>query len=328
MAEHSGVKLLRYYLQKLKSFFLSKDILSFLLFLAMSFAFWFVNALGKDRETTVNIPIRYVGVPQNVAVTNLPPSEITINVKDQGIRLLDYSKVHLTPITIDLNRKFYEKGEILITPDQLSAKIGRYIMPTTSILEIHPDSILIQYAKLSEKTLPIELVSSIELAPQYMLTDKIHLEPEQITVFGPKKVLDKLKSIRTESLELKNLNDTNSFRCKLKPIQSVRFSVQEINASLFVEQFTEKKVQIPITAVNCPDNLYIRTFPAVVNAVFTVGLSQFNSLIPNEIQVFLDYNELKLGKHNKQKLKIKNNTSYISNIRIKPQEVEFLLEEK
>ena len=140
--------------------------------------------------------------------------------------------------------------------------------------------------------------------------------------------MDKLKSIRTESLEVKNLNDTNSFICKLKPIQSVRFSVNEINVNLFVEQFTEKKVQIPITAVNCPDNLYIRTFPAVVNATFTVGLSQFNSLFPNEIQVFLDYNDLKLGKHNKQKLKITNNTSYISNIRIAPQEVEFLLEEK
>jgi len=35
-----------------------------------------------------------------------------------------------------------------------------------------------------------------------------------------------------------------------------------------------------------------------------------------------------LSKQSKQILKIKNNTSHISNIRISPSEVEFILEEK
>ena len=328
MADHSGLKLIRYYTQKLKSFFFSKDILSFLLFVALSSAFWFVNALGKERETSITIPIRYVGIPQNVAITNTAPSELTISVKDQGLQLFSYYRNHLTPFTIDLNRSFYEKGEVLITSDQIRSKIAKYLLPTTNILEIKPDSIFIQYARLSEKTLPIELVSNIEFAPQYMLTEKILLEPNQITVFGPRKVLDTLKSIRTELLEIKNLNDTNVSRCKLTPIKNVRYSTKEIKVSLFVEQFTEKKVQIPITSVNCPDNLIIRTFPAIVNATYTVVLSHFNTLIPNGIQVFLDYNDLKLGKHSKQKLKIVNNSSYISNIRISPEEVEFILEEK
>jgi hypothetical protein len=328
MADNSGIKFLKYYLQKLKSFFLSKDILSFLLFFALSSVFWFVNALGKERETIITIPIRYTGVPPNIAITNNPPTEISLNVKDQGLRLFDYSKSHIIPLTIDLKRNFYEKGEILITSDQLNAKIGRYIMASTTLLEVNPDSIIVQYMKLSQTTLPIELVSSIELAPQYMLTDKIHLDPARIIVFGPKKVLSKLKSIQTECLEVKNLNDTNSFRCKLKQIKSVRYSTKEINVKLFVEQFTEKKVQIPITAVNCPDNLYIRSFPAFVIATYTVGLSYFNSLIPNDIQVLLDYNDIKSGDLSKQKLKIINNSSHISNIRISPQEVEFIMEEK
>ena len=235
---------------------------------------------------------------------------------------------------VDDERKWYVEqlhydfsGEI-DSIQLLNAKIGRYIMASTTLLEVNPDSIIVQYMKLSQTTLPIELVSSIELAPQYMLTDKIHLDPARIIVFGPKKVLSKLKSIQTECLEVKNLNDTNSFRCKLKQIKSVRYSTKEINVKLFVEQFTEKKVQIPITAVNCPDNLYIRSFPAFVIATYTVGLSYFNSLIPNDIQVLLDYNDIKSGDLSKQKLKIINNSSHISNIRISPQEVEFIMEEK
>lgn len=330
MAEKNGISLIKFYIKKLKSFFLSKDILSFLLFLVLSASFWFVNALGKDRETIISIPIRYIGVPQNIAITNLPPTEILLNVKDQGLRLFSYSHQPLTPLAIDLSRVFYQKGEILITSDQLNGKIKRYmhLQPTTSILEVQPDSILVQYEKLSMVILPIEFVSKIELANQYILSDKIQLEPSTVTVFGPKRVLDTLKSIRTELKEYNNLSDTSIFSCKLKPVNNVRFSTKEIKVSIFVELFTEKKIQIPITNINCPKHLSIRTFPAVVNATYSVGLSHFNAFNPNDIKVFIDYNDIKTNKESKQRLKIINNTVHITNLRISPQEVEFILEEK
>src|ERR1035437_2877380 len=154
MAEKKDVNFLSYCIQKLKSFFFRSDILSFLFFLALSSTFWFVHALGKERETNIVVPVRYVGIPINVAITNSPPSEISLNIKDQGMRLFDYSTSHITPLTIDLSRVFYQKGEILITPDLLSGRIRRYLKPTTTILEIKPDSILIQYEKLGVKTLP------------------------------------------------------------------------------------------------------------------------------------------------------------------------------
>ena len=328
MADKKGINFLGFNTQKLKSVFLLKDILSFLLFLALSSAFWFVHALGKERETNIVVPVRYVGIPINVAITNNPPSKISINIKDQGLRLFDYSNNRIIPLTIDLSRVFYQKGEILITPDLLSGRIGRYMKPTTTVLDIHPDSILIQYEKLSVKTLPIKLNSKIELAHQYMLSKDIQMEPRTITAFGPRQILDTMKFVRTEYLELKNLNDTSSFQCALKPVKSVRFSLKSTRVSVFVEPFTERKVQIPVTAINCPGNMSIRTFPAFVNVTYTVGLSQFNTLSPSDIQVYLDYNELKLSKQSKQVRKIKNNATHISNIRISPSEVEFILEEK
>jgi len=328
MTDKKGLNFLSYNFKKLKSFFFTKDILSFLFFLVLASTFWFVHALGKERETNITIPVRYVGIPINVAVTNSPPTEITLNIKDQGLRLFDYSKSHITPLTIDLSRVFYQKGEILITPDLLSGRIRRYLKPTTTILDIHPDSILIQYEKLGVKTVPIKLNSKIELANQYMLSNAIQLDPNVVTVFGPKRMLDTIKFVRTDFLEIKNLNDTNYYRCNLRPIKLLRFSVKQTKVSIFVEPFTERKVQIPVTSINCPQNMSIRTFPTFVNATYTVGLSQFYTLSPNDIQVYLDYNDLKLSNHSKQILKIKNNTTHISNIRISPLEVEFILEQK
>ena len=328
MAKKKGINFLSYNLKRLKSFFFTKDILSFLFFLALASTFWFVHALGKERETNITVPVRYVGIPINVAITNSPPSEISLDIKDQGLRLFDYSKRHITPLTIDLSRVFYQKGEILITPDLLSGRIRRYLKPTTSILNIYPDSILIQYEKLGVKTVPIKLNSKIGLANQYKLSNDVQLDPNIVTIFGPKRMLDRIKFVQTDYLELKNLNDTSYYSCELKPIKLVRFSVKHTKVSVFVEPFTERKVQIPVTAINCPQYTSIRTFPTFVNVTYTVGLSKFYTLSPTDLQVYLDYNDLKLSKQSKQILKIKNNTSHISNIRISPSEVEFILEEK
>jgi hypothetical protein len=328
MAEKKSSNFLSYNIKKLKSFFFTKDILSFLFFLVLASTFWFVHGLDKERETNIVIPVRYVGIPINVAITNSPPSEISLNIKDKGRFLYDYTKNHITPLTIDLSRVFYQKGEILITPDLLSGRIRRYLKPSTSLLNTNPDSILIQYEKLGVKTLPIKLYSKIEFAHQYMLSNNIQLDPKTVTVFGPKRMLNAMNFVPTENLELKNLNDTTYTWCKLKPIKFLRYSVNQTKVSVFVEPFTERKVQIPIIAINCPQKLSVRTFPAFVNATYTVGLSRFYTLAPTDIQVYLDYNDLVGAKHSKQILKIKNNTSHISNIRISPVQVEFILEVK
>jgi YbbR domain-containing protein len=134
------------------------------------------------------------------------------------------------------------------------------LQPTTSILEVQPDSILVQYEKLSMATLPIEFVSRIELAPQYILSDKVQLEPSTVTVFGPKKVLDTLRTIRTELKEINNLSDTSIFNCTLKSVNNIRFSTKEIKVSIFVELFTEKKYRFPslisIVQITCRLELF------------------------------------------------------------------------
>jgi hypothetical protein len=60
----------------------------------------------------------------------------------------------------------------------------------------------------------------------------------------------------------------------------------------------------------------------------TVGLSSFDALTNNDVTVYLDYNDLKVGKSTKQKLKMSINNHHISTMRIDPQEVEFILEHK
>jgi hypothetical protein len=328
MADNSIIRLLKYYILKLKSFLFSKDALSFLLFFILASGFWFVNALDKERETEIVIPVRFTGLPQNIAITNNSSTNITLKIKDQGLNLFTYTRKNFNSITFDLGRVFYEKGEIIITPDQIRGKIARILLPSTNVIEIKPDSLVIQYEKLSVKTLPIEFDAKIELAHQYVLSDKIYLSPSEITVFGPKRILDALKTIKTESVELNKLSDTTFLNCRLRPVQSVKFAATETKVSIFVEMFTEKKIQLPVLISNCPENLAVKTFPAFVNVTFNVGMSHFNSVSEKNLTVMLDYKDIAKDRKAKQKLKFINTTAFISNVRIEPQEVEYIIEIK
>jgi len=57
-------------------------------------------------------------------------------------------------------------------------------------------------------------------------------------------------------------------------------------------------------------------------------MSHFNSVSEKDMTVMLDYNDIAKDRKTKQQLKFINTTAFISNVRIEPQEVEYIIEIK
>ena len=275
MAENELNSFFRHYLLKLKSFFFSKDVLSFLLFLILSASFWFVNVLDKVRETTIDIPIRYVSVPQNIEFTNNVPISIKVSVRDNGKELLNYSRKNNKPIAINFNRQFYQNGTIVVSADEIRQVLIRYLSPTTAITQIQPDSLVVAYRKLETRNVRVQLEKHISLAQQYVLDENIVVEPSQVAVVGAGMLFDTLSFVKTNVLELHNLKDTVTRVVKIKPIAGLRFVPDEVKVKLNVERFTEKRIVVPVTVINCPDDIVLRIFPSQVELSFNVPMSRF-----------------------------------------------------
>ena len=60
----------------------SKDILTFLLFVALSFLFWMMQSLGEDMNTVYRIPIKYTNIPDNTIITCDLPTSVTVHLRD------------------------------------------------------------------------------------------------------------------------------------------------------------------------------------------------------------------------------------------------------
>lgn len=328
MAENELNSFFRHYLLKLKSFFFSKDVLSFLLFLILSASFWFVNVLDKVRETTIDIPIRYVSVPQNIEFTNNVPISIKVSVRDNGKELLNYSRKNNKPIAIDFNRQFYQNGTIVVSADEIRQVLIRYLSPTTAITQIQPDSLVVAYRKLETRNVRVQLEKHISLAHQYVLDENIVVEPSQVAVVGAGMLFDTLSFVKTNVLELHNLKDTVTRVVKIKPIAGLRFVPDEVKVKLNVERFTEKRIVVPVTVINCPDDIVLRIFPSQVELSFNVPMSRFSTINVNAVRVLFDYGQLNGDNKLKHTLKIENNEPLIRNLRLRPSDVEYLIEEK
>ena len=328
MAENELNSFFRHYLLKLKSFFFSKDVLSFLLFLILSASFWFVNVLDKVRETTIDIPIRYVSVPQNIEFTNNVPISIKVSVRDNGKELLNYSRKNNKPIAIDFNRQFYQNGTIVVSADEIRQVLIRYLSPTTAITQIQPDSLVVAYRKLETRNVRVQLEKHISLAQQYVLDENIVVEPSQVAVVGAGMLFDTLSFVKTNVLELHNLKDTVTRVVKIKPIAGLRFVPDEVKVKLNVERFTEKRIVVPVTVINCPDDIVLRIFPSQVELSFNVPMSRFSTINVNAVRVLFDYGQLNGDNKLKHTLKIENNEPLIRNLRLRPSDVEYLIEEK
>lgn len=328
MAENELNSFFRHYLLKLKSFFFSKDVLSFLLFLILSASFWFVNVLDKVRETTIDIPIRYVSVPQNIEFTNNVPISIKVSVRDNGKELLNYSRKNNKPIAINFNRQFYQNGTIVVSADEIRQVLIRYLSPTTAITQIQPDSLVVAYRKLETRNVRVQLEKHISLAHQYVLDENIVLEPSQVAVVGAGMMFDTLSFVKTNVLELHNLKDTVTRVVKIKPIAGLRFVPDEVKVKLNVERFTEKRIVVPVTVINCPDDIVLRIFPSQVELSFNVPMSRFSTINVNAVRVLFDYGQLNGDNKLKHTLKIENNEPLIRNLRLRPSDVEYLIEEK
>jgi hypothetical protein len=85
---------LQAYKQKAKRLWhwlLGKDILIFLLFVALVSVFWWGQSMNSSRDGNIRVELNYSGVDNRVVLSTPLPTYLTVNVKDKGRQLRQLS---------------------------------------------------------------------------------------------------------------------------------------------------------------------------------------------------------------------------------------------
>ena len=304
---------------------LNKEFLIFLFFLALSGAFWLLMTLNETMEREFKIPMRLSGVPRNAVITGELPDTVRVTVRDKGFTLVTYD---FRPLVFRFsNYADEDEGKGMIPLTDVQKQVLSQMYGSSKLLQVKPGAFDFYFTYGTSKKVPVVFRGKITTSKSYYLA---HTEfyPSIVTVYANKQQLDKLQTVEIEPFNYRNLQDTIRQAVKIRKIRGVKIVPSTVRLSVYPDVLTEEAIEVPITAINMPPGMVLRTFPSKVTVRFTIGASLFRTIKPSLFKVVVDYEELAANPSDKCTLQLRSVPRSVSKASLEIDRVDYLLEQQ
>ena len=308
---------------------LNKEFLIFLFFLLLSGAFWLMMALNETYEEELKVPVRLVGMPRNAVMTDEPADTVKVTVRDKGFTLVTYKYGHwFRPLTFKFATYANEdQGHGAIPAADIIKQVQSQLYGSSKLLSVKPEKLDFYFTYGASKKVPIRFRGKISTSKSYYLAHT-EFSPMMVTAYANKKVLDELKYVEIEPFNYRNLQDTIHQNVRLQKIRGVKLVPSTVRLSVYPDVLTEESIEVPVSAVNMPAGMVLRTFPSRVTVRFTIGASQFRTIRPEQFNVVVDYQALAENPSDKCTLQLRSVPSSVSKAMLELDKVDYLLEQQ
>lgn len=305
------------------SWFSSEDRTTFIACLCISCMIWLLSALSENYKTEVKVDIEFTNLPEDKMLVEAPDSILYLFVDASGSDLmrtigfdrpkimLDYQK-HLNTNSLS-TASFINQFQ-----EQLSG---------LSIIDIKPDSIYLDVTNRAEKKVPILLMEKIETAKRFEVAGQVSIIPDSVTINGPESIIDTIRFVPTELLELSNVSQAESGEIRLENNfpKSVQIGQKSVQYGFTVEEFTEKRFNISITPENLKVNKPVVLYPRSVELQCLVPTSEYNEIDETFFVVIADFTNVDLATQRKVPLEVVEQPINAKFVRILTKQADFIL---
>lgn len=308
---------------------LNKEFLIFLFFLLLSGAFWLMMALNETYEEELKVPVRLVGMPRNAVMTDEPADTVKVTVRDKGFTLVTYKYGHwFRPLTFKFATYANEdQGHGAIPAADIIKQVQSQLYGSSKLLSVKPEKLDFYFTYGASKKVPVRFRGKISTSKSYYLAHT-EFSPMMVTAYANKNVLDELKYVEIEPFNYRNLQDTIRRNVRLQKIRGVKLVPSTVRLSVYPDVLTEESIEVPVSAVNMPAGMVLRTFPSRVTVRFTIGASQFRMIRPEQFNVVVDYQTLAENPSDKCTLQLRSVPSSVSKAKLELDKVDYLLEQQ
>jgi len=299
-----------------------------LIFLSVSFLFWMLIKLSKEYTDVVQFNVNYSNLPEGKMLQDDPNKRIDVIIKTYGFNLVKYH-INKRNVDVDLNALKRKKGLVYYQlSNDLSPQIQKQVAADVAVIAIKPDTLYFSLGISKTKNVKVIPEVNIQYQTGYNMLGNLIVEPNEISISGPEVLIDSITEIRTESMNLEDINSSillNLPIITLDKNSNVRYSVNEVTVSGTVEKFTEAKLQLPFSVRNLPNNYNITTFPDKVDVIFLIGLSDYNKINQNDFKIICDYNTTIKNELNYLIPEVVSKPAMVTEYKIIPNQIEYLI---
>lgn len=281
--------------------------------------------LNQDYETELVMPLHIKQIPDDVGFSGSGEEFVTVRVRDRGTTLMNYMFTSFLPLTIDYSELGNKRGRLSFSTATLKKRIEGQLLSSTKMLSVQPDTFL-YYTRESALRIPVQFGGEYVVAKQYTAGTPI-LIPDSAWVYAPKMVADTIEYINTELADYGELRDSLYVDAALILPNGVKCVPEKVAVVIPVSPFAEKSFEMPIIAIGFPDSLSLKTFPSFAKVIVNVNMSQYDSVTEDDFEIGVKYSDIASGDKQRAKLYLLNKSVAAKDIKIYPEEVEYIIEQ-
>jgi hypothetical protein len=303
----------------------------FLVCLAISGSMWVFIELMKDYTTDIVYSITFKNVPEDLILINQADSSITVGVTAQGFELLVAQYLQKRqPIELDLSDLHIRQGSdsyVAFMPStRLIEQVSRQLSYSKSITYVRPDTLLFKFSEVYKKRVPVKLDLNYSFSNQYQLFDSVRFNPQYIIVSSIKDVIDTIRFVSTQHLELNDLDSNITVEVPLhKALRNnmIRYSDDSISIKLQVQKYTEAVFSVPVTVTG--NVLPIRIYPDQVEVSCLVPLSSYKEVEGSSFTASVIASPTMLTANKHLQVILTKMPPNVRLVRLKPDHVEYII---
>ena len=178
------------------------------------------------------------------------------------------------------------------------------------------------------KEIPVRINGSLSPANGYRFVDSLRIEPAKVWVYGNEKMLDTLQWIQTEPVKTDKIQNDVDLTLKLHAPKGLHIIAPKVRITAQIEEFAEKKIDLPIICRDCPDDVYVRFFPSTVEILCYISLNNYADLKAEDLEIGVNYDELIKNEGVTILLTLFRKQQWLTDYRIIPESAEYLIEQK
>ena len=295
----------------------------FLVFLFISAVLWCVIALNDESQADIRMPVKVTHIPDSVTIVSQIPRVVSVSLQTRGTQLL---KLGLTkPPVFNIDFRMYRQGNTLRLSDTDLKAIARGALDGAAIAVVSPDSLILAFTSQPPVTLPVNPDYIVTPGPQAAITGEPKLSADSVKVYTTGRLASNIEAITTEPLRINGINETTTRRVRLIPPPNSRVVPDSIDVTVAVEPLIFKTRKVTIEPVNVPIGRKLITFPAQVDVMYMIPVSDYKTSEPY-IRVTADYRSVASGNSRMVRLRIADASENLQNVHLAADSAEYIIE--
>lgn len=300
----------------------TKNFLAFLVFVCIAAVFWFILTLNDFTQAGFYIKVRVDHVPDSVTFISPVPQKLHVMVRDRGGVLLQHYVNGNDLLALDFEQ--YSDGNMFrVSRGTLSTALRRLFGPNTVISSVTPDTISLLFTRRPGRRVPVELTYDATAVPGMVVMPKPVLSDKAVMLYSVGSN-DTVRRLYTERLMLRNLDKSVTTEVPVVVPPGMRAIPSSVKVTFEVEQLVRKESEVPVVADNLPAGRDILFFPSRVKVAYYVPISLYNE--PDaDLKAVASFGDAVASSTDKVGLRISGKTSYMSNLELLTDSVEYSL---